>query len=97
VSYLDPQAFQLPDPGTFGTMAKGSLRGPNYVNWDMAVSKAVRLHGDALRLQFRAEYFNVLNRVNLNDPGNSISGSTFGQIVGASSPRIGQLSLKLIF
>jgi hypothetical protein len=57
---------------------------------------------ERFNLQFRAEYFNVFNRVNLNDPSASTgiaqkNSSTFGQITGAGDPRIGQLALKLMF
>jgi hypothetical protein len=55
------------------------------------------------KVQFRAEYFNVFNRVNLNDPSASTGIAnfnpigSFGQITGAGDPRIGQLALKLFF
>ena len=97
VNYLDPTAFQLPAPGTFGTTRKGSLRGPGYFNWDMGLRKNLPLPREHVQLQFRAEYFNVFNRSNFNDPKVSLSGSGFGQIVAAQDPRIGQLSLKLTF
>jgi len=97
VNYLDPNAFQLPPLGTFGTVRKGSLRGPGYFNWDMAVFKSFPLHSERVQLQVRAEYFNIFNRANFNDPNSNLSGSGFGQIVSAQDPRIGQLSLKLIF
>jgi hypothetical protein len=63
----------------------------------MALSKRFPIHGDHVQLGFRAEYFNVFNRPNFNDPGVSLSGSGFGQILSAQDPRIGQLSLKLLF
>jgi hypothetical protein len=63
----------------------------------MALSKRFPVHGDRVQVAFRAEYFNVFNRANFTDPGVSLSGSGFGQILGAQDPRIGQLSLKLIF
>jgi hypothetical protein len=56
-------------------------------------------------LQFRAEYFNLLNHANLGDPGTTLGGS-FGKITGstpqntaaaANLERIAQLSLKLVF
>jgi hypothetical protein len=97
VNFLNPAAFQLPPLGTFGTTRKGSLRGPSYFSWDVGLGKSFRLPAESVQLQFRAEYFNVLNRTNLNDPGGSLSGSGFGQILAAQDPRIGQLSLKLKF
>src|SRR5262249_24800125 len=97
VNYLDPAAFQLPPIGTFGTVRKGGLRGPGYFNWDMGLRKIFPLPGEHVQLQFRAEYFNVFNRANFNDPRVSLGGSGFGQILSAQDPRIGQLSLKLTF
>jgi hypothetical protein len=63
--------------------------------------------GERTALQFRAEYFNVLNHTNLGDP-NTTTNSTFGRITSTSpqnwagtapqnDPRIAQLSLKLVF
>ena len=49
-----------------------------------------------LNLQFRAEFFDVLNHTNFLDPSTT-TGSGFGSISGANDPRIGQLSLKLSF
>jgi hypothetical protein len=97
VSFLNPGGFQLPAAGTFGNIGKGSMRGPGYFNWDMSLSKVFPIHGDRIRIVFRAEYFNVFNRANFNDPGVSLSGSGFGQILSAQDPRIGQMSLKLLF
>jgi hypothetical protein len=48
-------------------------------------------------LQFRAEFFNVSNRVNLNGPATSVNGAGFGAIRSARDPRIGQIALKLSF
>jgi hypothetical protein len=62
----------------------------------MGVGKNFALSGEHLKLHFRAEYFNVFNRANFNDPSVSLS-APFGQILGAQDPRIGQLSLKLTF
>jgi hypothetical protein len=97
VNYLNPTAFQLPASGTFGTVRKGSLRGPGYFNWDMGLRKIFPLPGERMQLQFRAEYFNVFNRANFSDPKVSVAAAGFGEIVSAQDPRIGQLSLKLTF
>jgi len=63
----------------------------------MGLRKIFPLPGEHVQLQFRAEYFNVFNRANFNDPKVSLGGSGFGQILSAQDPRIGQLSLKLTF
>jgi len=100
VTWLNPAAFQQPAAGTFGNAGKGELRGPNYWTWDMGLMKNFTMT-ERWKLQFRAEYFNVFNRVNLNDPSASTGiaslRSSFGQITGAGDPRIGQLALKVLF
>lgn len=97
VDYLRPGAFALPGTGTFGNIGKGSLRGPRLVNWDTGLFKEFPLSAERLRLQFRAEFFNVLNHTNFSNPKNGFSSGGFGSITGASDPRIGQLALKLLF
>jgi hypothetical protein len=96
VSYLNKAAFTEPAVGTFGTLAKDSFRGPSLFSWDMGMFKNVALT-ERFQLQFRAEFFNVFNKVNFNNPNGSVSAGGFGTITGASDPRIGQLALKLIF
>jgi hypothetical protein len=95
VNYINPLSFQLPATGTFGTTGKGSLRGPGSFGWDMSLSKRFPIY-ERVQVMFRAEFFNVFNNVNFNDPAVSVSGS-LGQITGAQSPRIGQMSLKTTF
>jgi len=101
VTWINPAVFQQPGPGTFGNTTKGALRGPNFWTWDMGLMKNFKM-AERWNLQFRAEYFNVFNRVNLNDPSAStgitaFNSSSFGQITGAGDPRIGQLALKVLF
>jgi len=95
VNWLNPTAFNLPATGTFGTVAKDSFRGPGSFGWDAALIKNIPI--ERVEFQFRAEFFNVLNHTNLNNPNASISGSGFGTITGSGSPRIGQLAMKLRF
>ncbi|HEY1214276.1 MAG TPA: carboxypeptidase regulatory-like domain-containing protein, partial [Bryobacteraceae bacterium] len=101
VNYLNPAAFAVPAIGTFGNVGKNSLRGPNLFTWDTGLFKEFPIASERVRVQFRAEYFNVLNRANFDYPasGNtpSYSSSGFGTITKAEDPRIGQLALKLLF
>ena len=112
VNYLNPAAFALPAQGTYGNLGKGALRGPNMIDYDGSLSKEIPLHGERVRLQFRAEYFNLFNRVNLFNPGMSasdtsgtgtvqhtvnLSNAGIGQITADTAPRIGQLALKILF
>lgn len=113
VNYLNPAAFALPAVGTFGNLGKDALRGPNLITYDGGLFKDFPIRSERVRIQFRAEFFNLFNRVNLFNPGQSssggggftpnasqaasISGAGFGSIRGAYDPRIGQLALKVIF
>ncbi len=96
VDYLNLSAFSLPALGGFGNVGKGSVRGPNLLNFDAAFSKNFQVN-ERFRVQLRGEFFNLFNRVNLNDPTNSVASGGFGSIRGAQDPRIGQLALKLYF
>ena len=96
VNYLVPSVFSLPAIGTYGNIGKGFLRGPNLIGWDTGVFKEFPIK-ERMRFQFRAEFFNVTNRVNLNNPNVTQSAGGFGSITGAGDPRIGQLALKFHF
>jgi hypothetical protein len=95
--YFDTSAFALAAPGTFGNAPRNLLRGPGSVNFDLSAVKNIPIR-EQLRMQFRAEFFNAFNNVNLNSPyGNVNVPSRFGRIESAGSPRIIQLALKLAF
>jgi hypothetical protein len=83
-------------PGTgFGNVIKGSLRGPGYTNWDAAVIRNFPVYRTT-SIQFRAEYYDVLNHTELNNPGTSVSVTTFGEITGGAN-RIAQFAAKVVF
>jgi hypothetical protein len=50
-----------------------------------------------MRVQFRAELFNIFNHANLGLPENDLQSPAFGQILHAGPPRLLQLALKLMF
>ncbi len=94
-SYLNPAVFAVNPKGTFGNTSKGQLIGPQYSEWDVGVVRTFPIY-ERLNLQFRAEFFNVINHTNFNDP-TTTQGGSLGRITGSGDPRIGQLSLKLQF
>lgn len=96
VNYLNSDAFTLPATGTFGTLAKDSFRGPHLISWDMGFFKNFPLT-ERIKLQARAEFFNVFNHTNFSDPASSISSGGFGTITNTGDARIGQMALKLTF
>ena len=56
-----------PMPGTFGTMRRNLFRGPGYRNWDFSLVKNFTIH-ERFVVQFRGEFFNVLNHPNFTNP-----------------------------
>jgi len=92
-----------PNSGRFGTLGRNTFRGPAYYNYDFALIKDTpfgsRKSGTELMdLQFRAEFFNLFNIVNMGLPANVIKGSGFGEInKTAGTSRQIQFSLKLIY
>ena len=92
-----------PNSGRFGTLGRNTFRGPAYYNFDISLIKTTpigrRRSGlEATDLQFRAEFFNLFNVVNMGLPANTIKGSGFGVISQtAGTSRQIQFSLKLIY
>ena len=96
VDFLNRAAFSLPAIGAFGNVGKDALVGPALVTWDMGLFKNFPFR-EHYRVQFRAEFFNALNRANFNNPSSTVTAGAFGTITGAADPRIGQLALKVAF
>lgn len=84
----------------FGSAGRNILIGPGLANYDLAVGKNTRFgHDDRYNVQFRAEFFNFLNRPNYNNPITTINSAStkFGVITSASAPRVMQFTLKTQF
>ena len=94
--YFNVSAFSTNAIGTFGNSGKNILLGPRSFDTDMGLLKNFSI-SESTSLQFRAEFFNVFNNVNFNQPQNFLGSSSTGQITSASDPRILQLALKLNF
>ncbi len=95
-TYFSTSPFFPEDLGVGGNANRRFFHGPGLNNWDLAVHKVTNVT-ERLKLEFRAEFFNVLNHAQFNGPSGDISSSTFGTVTGASDPRIGQMALKLYF
>jgi hypothetical protein len=101
--YFNPAAFAQSALGQEGDSRRRFFHGPGINNWDMALLKDTDIT-ERVNMQFRAEFFNLFNHTQFLGPngitgfagGQPTSGS-FGDVTGAQSPRIGQLSLKMNF
>ncbi|MGD0870062.1 MAG: carboxypeptidase regulatory-like domain-containing protein [Bryobacteraceae bacterium] len=94
--WLNPSAFAVQPAGTFGNLGRNALYGPGQINWDMSLIRHFRFR-ERWRLDFRAEFFNIMNHANWSNPTTSNTSSTFGEITGFGGPRNIQFSTKLFF
>ena len=95
------QVFFNTNPGTTGNMTRAVIDGPGYFNINAALLKNIRF-SETIRLQLRAEAFNLLNNTNFTfatageqRPG--ITSTTFGQVTAATSPRTMQFAFRFEF
>jgi len=98
--WLTPAAFQRLDPvtqaGQFGNAGRDIARGPAFSDLDASVTRTFKL-AETVRLQFRAESFNLANHANFGLPVADLNTPNFGQILSALSPRLMQFALKLTY
>lgn len=96
--WFNTAAFKENAPGTFGTLGRNTERGPGLSTVDLSIFKNFPVpYAEGHKLEFRAEFFNAFNRVNLNNPTTTFTSSLFGRITGAGDPRILQFGLRYAF
>lgn len=99
--WLNPAAFSTAPRGRYGTSGRNPIAGPDFVQLDASAIKDTRLT-ERVNLQFRAEFFNFLNRPNFAAP-NTVVGTpnfgrifnTFGRTIGAGTSRQIQMGMRL--
>jgi opacity protein-like surface antigen len=103
--WLNPAAFAVPAPGTWGNLGRNVLRAPGLFQIDTSLVKQTRIF-ERGSFQIGVEAFNILNHPQLGTPGTNISStSNFGRItslintspVGAGTPRQIQLMARFEF
>ena len=95
-NYLDRAAFAEPELGTLGDHIAGSIKGPGFWNFDLAVSRLVNFAATQT-LELRVEVFNVFNHFNWGNPRTTFD-SRFGRITTqAGNSRIMQFGVKFGF
>ncbi len=93
---FDASAFQLPTGFRFGNSGRNILYARAFRNWDLIVVRNFPLK-ERLRLQFRAEFFNLTNTPAFGGPVTNIQAAAVGRVLSAGEPRDIQLALKLSF
>jgi Carboxypeptidase regulatory-like domain len=99
--WFNISCFTQPGAFTFGDESRTDpeLRAAGIANWDFSAFKNFNIsREDRAHLQFRAEFFNLFNRVQFNYPGQALGASNFGVVSSIQNqPRLVQLALKLNF
>ncbi len=96
--YLNAASFQIPAGTPFGNAGRNIARGPNFNQLDFAANKSFQLPFESMRMQFRVEFFNLLNHTNFLPPNSNFSSAAaFGKITQAFDARQVQFGLKLSF
>ena len=96
--WFNTAAFAIPAQYTIGNAGRGIITGPHIFNTDLNAGKRFALPWrEGMNIEFRAEFFNVFNHPQFNNPDVALGDANFGKITGATNPRKGQLALKLYF
>jgi hypothetical protein len=97
LSYDYPSYSLYGNTSPYGNVSRNSLRSYSFFQTDIGLHKAFNLWNETSNLDFRAEAFNILNKVNYQAPDPNISDGGFGRITTAYPARQLQFALKLIF
>jgi hypothetical protein len=102
--FFDTSAIALQTPYTYGNAGRATGDGPGQVNFDWSLFKNFHLNPESKghfrpdTVQFRAEFFNILNTPQFDIPNRLAGTPQFGSITGVvNSQRQVQFSLKLLF
>jgi hypothetical protein len=110
--YFDPSAFERasllalynnnaavtnPALRTYGTLGRNAIYGPDRLNTNLTISKITDIYKERVKLDIRADFFNLFNNAQFNNPNTTITSGTFGQISSTGDPRIIQLSARFTF
>jgi hypothetical protein len=84
--YFNPNAFSAPRAGYVGNSSRDSLKGPGFADWDISLLKSTQIT-ERVRVQFRSEFFNILNHTNLQLPNEVVysTGPTQGTLANQNT------------
>lgn len=96
--YFDTQAFRIPEPFTFGNVARTlpDTRGPGRAHTDVTLHKDFRVT-ERFRFRLRAEAYNLANTPFFDMPADNRGAANFGVISGARLQRTVQVSSRLVW
>jgi hypothetical protein len=92
--YYDPTAFAQPTGVRFGSSGRNILRNPGSFNTNLDVTRYFQIK-ERLKLQFRAQFFNLANSSHFGGVSTSVTSTTFMQITSASGERNVRFGLRM--
>jgi hypothetical protein len=97
---LGQQGFG-PVPNAPG-IARNAFRGANYFDVDATLSKSfglppMKVLGEGARLEFRANFYNLFNKLNLTNPQTDIMNTHFGEAQAALGARVIEMQARFSF
>jgi hypothetical protein len=103
--YINLQCFSFPKAGELGNVGRNTVRGPGLEDFDFSLFKNTNVRGERLKVQFRAEFFNVLNTANFefrmvrifNKNGAFVPVNAAAQAPTVNASRQIQFGLKFIY
>jgi hypothetical protein len=94
--WFNPAAFTNPVDGQFGNVGRNTISGPGNISIDFSIFKNFPIR-EATRIQFRTEFFNLINHPNFRSPSTTYDSSNPGELTAAGTSRQIQFALKLLF
>lgn len=98
--WFDPALFSQPASNTFGALGRNRLTGPGFFHLDFSTFRKFEV-SERIKVEFRAEAFNLSNTPKFNNPNGDITSPNFGKVTGVNGepngPRVMQLGLKMVF
>lgn len=95
-AWFNTAAFTVTPPYTSGNAPRFQFYGPGINNFDTALNRNVMVR-EWLRLQFRAEFYNTMNRPNFKNPNTTLGNANYGKITSDNGARTTQLTLRLFW
>lgn len=106
-AFFDVSNFELQPVGFFGNVGRNTVSGPGFKNVDLSLFKTSSIT-ETVKLQFRAEFFNIFNRANFSTPirtnrfafldaQGTVSGAPGRLTETVNTARQIQFALKLLF
>lgn len=71
-NFINPAAFSIPVAGEFGDLSRNALRGPNFRQFDLVLSKRFKIR-EKMNFEFRTEVFNIFNFTNFANPSATLN------------------------